>query len=206
MDLATWNSDDAVRQLEYAGVTYMEGLASFVEGGEEDDGSIVNLNVCQTAVSGSTTNRTVQAKKVLIATGSKPFRPSSIPFDGYRIFDSDTINQLSYLPSSIAITGSGIIAIEYAKIFRNLGSDVTLIIRDGSPRNALMKIGLDIDISAALVADLVRIWPFIYICMQNDILGWIMLNIFILCLIAMACSLFSPFAIIHFTHHTSYNK
>jgi len=156
VDLATWNSDDAVRQLEYAGVTYMEGLASFVEGGEEEDGSIVNLNVCQTAISGSTTNRTVQAKKVLIATGSKPFRPSSIPFDGYRIFDSDTINQLSYLPSSIAITGSGIIAIEYAKIFRNLGSDVTLIIRDGSPRNALMKIGLDIDISAALVADLVR--------------------------------------------------
>jgi len=159
VDLATWNSDDAVRQLEYAGVTYIEGLASFVEGGaeeREEEGSIVNLNVLQTAISGSTTNRAVQAKKVLIATGSKPFRPRSIPFDGDRIFDSDSINQLSYLPSSIAITGSGIIAIEYAKIFRNLGSEVTLIIRDGSPRNALMKIGLDIDISAALVADLVR--------------------------------------------------
>jgi len=155
VDLATWNSDDAVRQLEYAGVTYIEGLASFVAGSEED-GSIVNLNVHQTVISGSTSSRTIQARKILIATGSKPFRPRSIPFDGYRIFDSDSINQLSYLPSSIAITGSGIIAIEYAKIFRNLGSDVTLIIRDGSPRNALMKIGLDIDVSAALVADLVR--------------------------------------------------
>ena len=56
----------------------------------------------------------------------------------------------------MAITGSGIIAIEFAKIFKNLGSDVTLIIRDNIPRNALMKIGLDKDIAATLVADLVR--------------------------------------------------
>lgn len=45
---------------------------------------------------------------------------------------------------------------EFAKIFKNLGSDVTLIIRDKIPRNALMKIGLDKDISATLVADLAR--------------------------------------------------
>jgi pyruvate/2-oxoglutarate dehydrogenase complex dihydrolipoamide dehydrogenase (E3) component len=50
---------------------------------------------------------------------------------------------------------SRIIAIEYAKIFRNLGADVTLVIRDSSPRNALSKIGLDPDIAATLVADLV---------------------------------------------------
>ena len=72
------------------------------------------------------------------------------------VFDSDSINTLSYLPKSVAITGSGIIAIEFAKIFKNLGSDVTLIIRDNIPRNALMKIGLDKDIAATLVADLVR--------------------------------------------------
>ena len=63
---------------------------------------------------------------------------------------------MSFLPKSIAITGSGIIAVEFAKIFRNLGADVTLIIRDQIPRNALMKIGLDKDIAATLVADLVR--------------------------------------------------
>lgn len=63
--------------------------------------------------------------------------------------------KLDYLPKSIAITGSGIIAIEFAKIFRNLGADVTLIIRDQVPRNALMKIGLDKDVAATLVADLV---------------------------------------------------
>lgn len=60
------------------------------------------------------------------------------------------------MPRSIAITGSGIIAVEFAKIFRNLGAEVTLIIRDQVPRNALMKIGLDKDVAATLVADLVR--------------------------------------------------
>jgi pyruvate/2-oxoglutarate dehydrogenase complex dihydrolipoamide dehydrogenase (E3) component len=46
--------------------------------------------------------------------------------------------------------------VEFAKIFRNLGADVTLIIRDSVPKNALMKIGLDKDVAATLVADLVR--------------------------------------------------
>ena len=100
---------------------------------------------------------TVQAEKILLATGSAPFRPGGIPFDGKRVFDSDSINTLSHLPKSVAITGSGIIAIEFAKIFKNLGSDVTLIIRDLIPRNALMKIGLDKDIAATLVADLVSV-------------------------------------------------
>jgi pyruvate/2-oxoglutarate dehydrogenase complex dihydrolipoamide dehydrogenase (E3) component len=64
--------------------------------------------------------------------------------------------KLSFLPKSIVITGSGIIAIEYAKIFRNLGTEVTMVIRDNVPRNALMKIGLDKDVAATLVADMVR--------------------------------------------------
>jgi pyruvate/2-oxoglutarate dehydrogenase complex dihydrolipoamide dehydrogenase (E3) component len=64
--------------------------------------------------------------------------------------------KLSYLPKSLVITGSGIIAIEYAKIFRNLGTEVTLVIRDNVPRNALMKIGLDKDVAATLVADMIR--------------------------------------------------
>ena len=52
---------------------------------------------------------------------------------------------------------SGIVAIEFAKIFSNLGcEEVTLLIRDASPKNALMKIGLDKDIAATLVADLIR--------------------------------------------------
>jgi len=109
LDLATLNSDDVYRQLYDAGVAYIQGLASFPNTGGTE--SLLVQSADGTSV-------TIRARDVLISTGSQPFRPVGIPFDGKRIFDSDSINQLSYLPSSIAITGSGIIAIEYAKIFR----------------------------------------------------------------------------------------
>eukprot|EP00581_Thalassiosira_minuscula_P011343 CAMPEP_0183726512 /NCGR_PEP_ID=MMETSP0737-20130205/23438_1 /TAXON_ID=385413 /ORGANISM="Thalassiosira miniscula, Strain CCMP1093" /LENGTH=615 /DNA_ID=CAMNT_0025957879 /DNA_START=211 /DNA_END=2058 /DNA_ORIENTATION=+ len=147
VELASFNARDTVRQLEYAGVTYVQGYAAFA-----DSGGSSSLFITSEDNSISTLN----ADNILIATGSTPFRPGGIPFDGKRVFDSDSINTLSRLPKSVAITGSGIIAIEFAKIFKNLGSDVTLIIRDNIPRNALMKIGLDKDISATLVADLAR--------------------------------------------------
>mmetsp|Transcript_32360 Transcript_32360/g.67862 ORF Transcript_32360/g.67862 Transcript_32360/m.67862 type:complete len:619 (+) Transcript_32360:400-2256(+) len=147
VELASFNARDTVRQLEYAGVTYVQGYAAFADSGGSS--SLFITDVDQSIA-------TLRADKILIATGSTPFRPGGIPFDGKRVFDSDSINTLTYLPKSVAITGSGIIAIEFAKIFKNLGSDVTLIIRDNIPRNALMKIGLDKDIAATLVADLVR--------------------------------------------------
>lgn len=147
VELAHSNAQDIKRQLEFAGVTYVEGLAAFPDSGGADSLSVETPgNMVEI----------IKAEKYLLATGSKPFRPGGIPFDGKRMFDSDSINQIGFLPKSVAITGSGIIAIEFAKIFRNLGAEVTLIIRDAVPRNALMKIGLDKDVSATLVADLIR--------------------------------------------------
>lgn len=147
VELASSNAQDIKRQLEFAGVTYIEGLAQFPDSGGTDSLSVERPDASV---------QVVRADKYLLATGSKPFRPGGIPFDGKRIFDSDSINQIGFLPKSIAITGSGIIAVEFAKIFRNLGAEVTLIIRDQVPRNALMKIGLDKDVAATLVADLIR--------------------------------------------------
>lgn len=149
VDMASSNAQDVFRQLDMVGVEYMEGLAQFQESGLGETNTLVVKDECGR-------ERKVLADKILLATGSKPFHPPGIPFDGRRIFDSDSINGLKFLPKSIAITGSGIIAIEFAKILRNLGADVTLIIRDHVPRNALMKIGLDKDVAAVLVAALIR--------------------------------------------------
>lgn len=136
VELAASNADDILAQLQAAGVDYQQGFASFADSGGTD-----SLIVTQPDGSLST----VRTHKILLATGSQPFRPGGIPFDGKRVLDSDSINSLSFLPKSIAITGSGIIAVEFAKIFRNLGADVTLVIRDMSPRKALEKNGLDIE-------------------------------------------------------------
>ena len=152
LDLAGSNADDIRRQLSESGVTLVTGSCSFPD---DNQGPIQSLVVTNDAGSVSS-RKTLKAHNILIATGSKPFLPSNIPFDGKRVFDSDSINTIAFLPKSIAITGSGIIAVEFAKIFRNLGAEVTLIIRDSIPRNALMKIGLDMDVSALLVADLIR--------------------------------------------------
>jgi len=57
------------------------------------------------------THNIITTSKVLVATGSKPLRPAEIPFDDNRIFDSDTVNTLGFLPHRVVINGGGIIAI-----------------------------------------------------------------------------------------------
>jgi len=64
---------------------------------------------------------------VLIATGSRPFRPPGIDFDDPRIHDSDEILTIERLPRSLAILGGGVIGCEYACMFAALGTDVTLV-------------------------------------------------------------------------------
>ncbi len=58
---------------------------------------------------------------ILIATGSKPRRPPEIPFDGWRVVDSDDILRVESIPRSISIYGAGVIGCEYACIFAALG-------------------------------------------------------------------------------------
>jgi len=67
------------------------------------------------------------ADRIVLAVGTRPFRPNNIPFDGRRVLDSDEILDLSYLPRSMVIIGAGVIGIEYATIFSALDVQVTVI-------------------------------------------------------------------------------
>jgi NAD(P) transhydrogenase len=69
----------------------------------------------------------VRGKFILIATGSRPSRPSDIPFDGKRIYDTDSILTLKRIPTSLVIIGAGVIGSEYSTVFAALGSRVTLV-------------------------------------------------------------------------------
>jgi len=73
------------------------------------------------------TNKEITGKFILIATGSYPYHPSQIPFDAMRIHDSDTILQITRIPSSLCIVGAGVIGCEYATIFSTIGTKVYLI-------------------------------------------------------------------------------
>ena len=76
----------------------------------------------------------VQAKSVLLAVGTRPFKPSHIPFDGSSIIDSDEILEIKELPRSMIVIGAGVIGIEYATIFSALDTVVTVV----EPRDTML--------------------------------------------------------------------
>ncbi len=69
----------------------------------------------------------LEADVVLLATGTRPAHPSTIPFDHQRIYDSDSILMLDHVPRSLAILGAGVAGCEYASLFAALGVHVSLV-------------------------------------------------------------------------------
>ena len=69
----------------------------------------------------------LHGEHVIIATGSRPYRPAGVDFNHPRIFDSDTLLDLSYKPQSVTIYGAGVIGCEYASMLRNLQIKVNLV-------------------------------------------------------------------------------
>lgn len=76
---------------------------------------------------GEGVRRKIQGRHVVVATGSRPYRPPDVDFAHPRIKDSDTILKLDHTPDTITIYGAGVVGCEYASIFRNLGVKVNLI-------------------------------------------------------------------------------
>jgi NAD(P) transhydrogenase len=76
----------------------------------------------------------VTTASVLLAVGTKPFRPDYIPFDGDRIIDSDEVLEIRTLPRSMIVIGAGVIGVEYATIFSALDTAVTLV----EPRETML--------------------------------------------------------------------
>jgi dihydrolipoamide dehydrogenase len=71
--------------------------------------------------------RTITAKDVIIATGSRvKSLPGLVP-DGDRIITSDDVTTKAHLPKSIAIVGAGAVGSEFASLFHDLGVAVTLL-------------------------------------------------------------------------------
>ncbi|OBB90654.1 Si-specific NAD(P)(+) transhydrogenase [Mycobacterium sp. 852002-40037_SCH5390672] len=70
---------------------------------------------------------TISGKYVVIASGTRPARPSGVEFDEHRVLDSDGILDLKSLPASMVVVGAGVIGIEYASMFAALGTKVTVV-------------------------------------------------------------------------------
>jgi dihydrolipoamide dehydrogenase len=68
----------------------------------------------------------LEAAKVVIATGSSPARLPLFP-QSPRVFLADEILTIDYLPRHLLVVGGGAVGVEMAAIFRELGSQVTLV-------------------------------------------------------------------------------
>jgi NAD(P) transhydrogenase len=96
-------------------VQHIRGKASFIDANTlqviKDDGETM-------AVTGAS---------ILLAVGTKPFRPDYMPFDNKTVLDSDELLDIQELPRSMVVIGAGVIGIEYATIFSALDTAVTVI-------------------------------------------------------------------------------
>ncbi|HEY5786799.1 MAG TPA: FAD-dependent oxidoreductase, partial [Microlunatus sp.] len=72
-------------------------------------------------------HNTVTAEKIVIATGTRPARPSHVEFDDERVLDSDSVLRIQQVPNSLVVVGAGVIGIEYASMFAALGTRVTVV-------------------------------------------------------------------------------
>ena len=114
-------------------VTFIHGKASFI------DKHTIRLETSEES------DQVLTAERFIIATGSRPYRPSDIDFDHPRVFDSDKVLTLKETPKRVVIYGAGVIGCEYASIFNGLGCKVDLI----NPGSKLLSY-LDDEISDAL--------------------------------------------------------
>ena len=69
----------------------------------------------------------LETRFVLLATGSVPKMLPFLKRDGKRVITSDEALELSTIPASLIVVGSGAVGSEFASVYRSFGTQVTLI-------------------------------------------------------------------------------
>lgn len=123
---------DSVERFEGLGVTVMRGFARFTGPRE-------------VAVAGTT----IRARRVVIATGSRPRVPDLPGLADVPFLTNETIFTLAEQPRRLLILGAGAIGLEMAEAHRRLGCEVTVL-------EAGKALGREDPEAAALVVDTLR--------------------------------------------------
>lgn len=71
--------------------------------------------------------RTLAAKRILIATGSAPIEMPGLKFDGKCVISSTEALALSEVPKKLIVVGGGYIGVEMASVWRRLGAEVLVV-------------------------------------------------------------------------------
>ena len=92
----------------------------------EGTGSFVDATHVEIAKSDGT-SETIEAKNIIIATGSKPSNLPFIKLDKERIITSTEALSLKEVPKHLVIIGGGVIGIELGQVYLRLGAKVSVV-------------------------------------------------------------------------------
>ncbi len=98
-----------------AGVTGLQGHGKL----------LANRRVQYTAPGGS--QKELEAKHVVLASGSIPTELKSAPFSGEQIVDSWGALEFTAVPKRLGVIGAGVIGLELGSVWRRLGSEVVVL-------------------------------------------------------------------------------
>src|SRR3984957_16468439 len=71
--------------------------------------------------------KTLEAKHVVLASGSTPIRLKTVPHDGKLIIDSWNALEFDAVPKRLGVIGAGVIGLELGSVWRRLGGEVTVL-------------------------------------------------------------------------------
>src|SRR5260370_1853658 len=71
--------------------------------------------------------KTLEAKHVVLASGSVPVQIKNVPHDGKYIVDSWNALEFDAVPARLGVIGAGVIGLELGSVWRRLGSEVIVL-------------------------------------------------------------------------------
>ena len=113
-------SDVMQAQLARNGVDVLHGRGSF-------------LGPTQVRVENPRGQADLEAKVIIVATGTKPAASPNVPLNGRNILNSDQILSMGEIPKTLIVVGGGVIGVEYACMFAILGVRVILVEKRPAP-------------------------------------------------------------------------
>jgi len=108
-------------------IEHIQGWGRLLGGGKVEVDPGKNAGHGDEAPAGKGEKRILEAKNIIIATGSRPRSLPMLKIDGDRVWSSDHAVFPKSLPKSIAIIGGGAIGLEFADVYNSFGTQVTLI-------------------------------------------------------------------------------
>lgn len=114
--------------------TLTKGLASLCKSRKitivQGEGRLVSAGepcIVEVSREGTTSPIELRGKDVILATGSHPVKIPGLPYEDPRIWDSTMALSLPEVPKRLLVIGGGIIGLEMAAVYHELGSEITIV-------------------------------------------------------------------------------